>query len=199
VLVEGPIDAEVLSHVATIAGLVRLRFVSLPNLDPDERSGGKDKIIAFLKKSQGLVQNRSRQAPLFVLFDWEASKDELRRAKKAYGPGADDRVLRMNQEHCDPLLTKDFKGIERFYPPKVFRQAHDAGELTLGISNEKPYSVSQSQLKSEKGALRKRVLQIDSVDELKRLLKVVIDIENLLRHEYPVQIALTGLDELIVC
>lgn len=45
VLTEGPIDSEVLSHVATLAGIDHLRFVCLPELDSKEKRGGKDKII----------------------------------------------------------------------------------------------------------------------------------------------------------
>jgi hypothetical protein len=189
VLVEGPIDAEVLTHVANLAGLDHLRFVSLPNLDPSERRGGKDKVITYLKNSHGLIQNRPRQAPLIVLFDREATQEDLRRAKEVYGPNPDNRVLRMDETHCSFELGKDFKGIERFYPVEVIRQAHEAGELILGIAADKPYSIALSQLNAAKRALCQRLLRIDSVEKLTALELVVVDIDSILR---PGQIPLPG-------
>jgi predicted ATPase len=193
VLVEGPIDSDVLSHVAHLAGLDHLRFVSLPNLDPAERRGGKDKIITFLKNSNGLVQNRSKRAPLIVLFDWEVSDEDIRKAKKAYGDGGERNILRMNADHCDQLLSEDFAGIERFYPPEVFSQAHQAGELVLGISREKPYSISQAQLNGAKGILRRRVLEIDSHNQLRSLLLLIMDVESVYRTENVAQMRLEGI------
>lgn len=193
VLVEGPIDSDVLSHVAHLAGLDHLRFVSLPNLDPAEHRGGKDKIITFLKNSHGLVQNRSKQAPLIVLFDWDVSDEDIRKAKKAYGEGGDKNVLRMNAGHCDQLLREDFAGIERFYPPEVFVQAHQAGELVLGISGGQPYSISQSQLNGAKGNLRRRVLEIDSHNQLRSLLLLIMDVEGVYRTENVAQMRLEGI------
>jgi len=193
VLVEGPIDADVLSHVAHLAGLDHLRFVSLPNIDTSEHRGGKDKIITFLKNSHGLVQNRSKQAPLFVLFDWEVTNEDVKKAIKAYGKDGDNYVLRMKEEHCNPLLSKDFQGIERFYPHSVFVAGHKDGELVLGMADGKPYSISKSQLNSAKGKLRNRVLKINSLDELKPLLFLIMDIEAIFRSDHAAQMTLTGL------
>jgi predicted ATPase len=190
VLTEGQIDADVLSHVAHLAGLDHLRFVSLPNMDVSETRGGKDKVISFLKSALGLVQNRSRQAPLFVLFDWEVTIEDIRKARLAYGKGGEEFVHKMNDTNCDFLMSKDFKGIERFYPPEVLVDAHNAGELVLGISAGKPYSISQTQLSGAKGALRDRIIAINSVGRLKSLLNLVMDVENKIRHDYPVQMKL---------
>lgn len=193
VLTEGQIDADVLSHVAHLAGLDHLRFVSLPNLDTHEPSGGKDSIVSFLKNAHGLVQNRSREAPLIVLFDWEVSNEDLKKARHAYGQGGQNYVQKMAETHGNRLLSSDFNGIERFYPPEVMVEAHKAGELTLGISEGKPYSISRAQLKAGKGALRRRILAIDSVERLKELLHLVMDVERLYRKDKPVQLKLADL------
>ena len=188
VLTEGPIDSEVLSHVANLAGLDHLRFVCLPELDTDEKRGGKDKIVTFLKNSHGLVQNRSKEAPLIVLLDWEVSKQDLDKARKAYGKNGDKFVQLMSETHCNQIMGKDFKGIERFYPPDIVAAAHQAGELIIGIQVGKPYSVSQDQLNSGKGALRRRVLAIDSIDKLGELTKLVLDVDKIYRQMGIVQL-----------
>ncbi len=190
VLVEGPIDSEILSHAARLTGLEHLRFVSLPNLDPSERRGGKDKIITFLKNSHGLIQNRSKQSPLFVLLDWDVSNNDMNKAKNAYGEGGTKYVLRMNKSHCDPLLGKNFFGIERFYPPNIFVDAHNVGDLILGMADNKPYSISKDQLEQAKGILRKKVLEINSLDELKPLSLLLMDIEGIYRSDNPAQMTL---------
>jgi hypothetical protein len=190
VLTEGPIDSEVLSHVAHLTGIDHLKFVCLPELNTQERRGGKDKIIAFLKNSLGLIQNRAREAPLIVLLDWEVSKQDLDKARLAYGPGGDKFVHLMDESNCNSLLGKDFKGIERFYPPEVIVDAHQAGELIVGIQKGKPYSVSQDQLNSGKGALRRRILKIDSIKKLKELVSVVMDLDQIYRQDGHVQLTL---------
>lgn len=195
VLTEGPIDSEVLSHVAHLAGVDHLRFICLPELDIDERRGGKDKIVSFLKNSHGLVKNRSKEAPLIILLDWDVSKQDLERARTAYGQDGKRYVQRMSEAYCNPQVGKDFKGVERFYPASVIAAAHQAGELIVGVQQGKPYSVSQDQLNSGKGALRDRVLAVDSIKELKELAKVVMDVEKLYRHEGQVQLSLPGVAE----
>lgn len=194
VLTEGPIDSEVLSHVAHLAGLDHLKFVCLPELDTKEKSGGKDKIISFLKNSLGMVQNRTREAPLIVLLDWEVSKNDLTNARAAYGSGGDKFVHLMSEAHCNSQLGKDFKGIERFYPSEVIVDAHQAGELIVGIQKGKPFSVSQSQLSSGKYALKCRVLKINSIKKLKELVKVLMDIDQIYRQDGKAQLTLPGIN-----
>lgn len=192
VLTEGPIDAEVLNHVARLVGVDHLRFVCLPGLDTNETRGGKDKIVTFLKNSHGLVQNRSREAPLIVLLDWEVSEQEMKSARAAYGKDGNKFVQRMSAMYCDPLLGKEFKGIERFYPADVIAAAHSAGELIIGIQSGKPYSISQNQLNAGKDALRRRVVAINSIQKLSPLVKVVMDVDSIYRRQGQVQLMLPG-------
>jgi len=193
VLTEGPCDAAVLSHVARLAGADHLRFTSLPQLDPEENRGGKDKIISFLKNSLGLVKNRAKEYPLLVLLDWEVSDQDLKRTQDAYGPDGKKYVLRMNQAYCNPLISADFKGIERFYPPHVFIDAHQAGEIILGVQKGRPYSISKVQLDAGKHHLKQRVLKIDSLADLNELLHVLHDIEQTWRLKGQAQLILPGI------
>ena len=193
VLCEGALDVEVLSHVAAVAGLDHLRFLALPELDASERSGGKDSVVAYVRRNQGLVQNRPKEAPLVVLLDWEISDQELKQARTAYGIGGDQRVLRMNAAHCDSLLGPDFRGIERFYPSAVALAAHQSSELVLGIVSGKPYSVSAAQLKGGKASLLKRVRSISDPKQLQSLVAVLADVDRIARGSTAVQILLPGI------
>lgn len=195
VLTEGNIDSEVLTHAAHLAGLDHLRFVCLPELDTNEKRGGKDKIISFLKNSLGLVQNRSKEAPLIVLLDWEVSDQDLKKTRTAYGEGGQKYVLRMNEVYCNELMGTDFKGIERFYPPETVVDAHRAGELILGIQDGKPYSISKEQLEKSKGRLMKRVIEMSSAVKLKELIHVVMEVDKTWRHQGHLQLCIPGITE----
>ena len=196
VLVEGEIDANVLYHAATISGHDNLRFLSVPGLDRTYTRGGKDSIVTYLKRHADLIENRPREAPFIVLLDWDISKQELKNAQNAYGRHGDERVLRMDQKHSESLLGKDFKGIERFYPPQVMLDADHADELALAIKPGKPYSIAKSQLEAAKSRLCKRVLLVDDPVQLKPLISVVRDIQDAVYADRPVQKRLfSGLED----
>lgn len=179
ILVEGKIDSAVLDHVSHLVGLNHLRFVTVPDLDAAKRRGGKDVLVSFLKSSASLIRNRSTAAPLIVLLDWDVSDQELSQAVSAYGSNGGKHVVRMSDSHADPLLGKDFKGIERFYPPSVFTDAHAADEIILGVRSGKPYSVSKSQLDAAKNFLFNRVLNIDNPILLPALVKIILDVAKI--------------------
>ena len=179
VLVEGEIDADVLTHVAGMSGRNHIRFLPLPRLDVAEQGAGKDSIISYLKRNQQLIANRLQEAPLLVLLDWEVSGQDLTKARNAYGTNGSERVLRMDPGACDPLLGPDFKGIERFYPARVVKDAHSAGRIVIGFApSPQPYSVSSTQLKAAKGYLRSEVLRTTSASDLAPLFKVVAQVEK---------------------
>jgi len=177
VLVEGEIDAAVLSHVAGLSARDHLRFLPLPRLDESEAAGGKDSIASYLKRHQRLTANRPPEAPLLVLLDWEVSEDDLRKARSAYGSGGQDRVLRMDSSVCDPRMTGDFAGIERFYPARIVHEAQIAGEIVVGVGNDGNYSVSKAQLSTAKGKLRSRLLATTSPQELRPLSRAIDAVE----------------------
>jgi hypothetical protein len=192
VLVEGSIDEQVLRHVANVARSDQLHFLSLPELDVAEKTGGRDAVIGYLRRNQKLIQNRPRSAPLIVVFDWETGAQDLARAQEAYGPSSDRYVIRMNASYCNVSVGKDFKGIERFYPPRILLEAHQAGDMVLGVAEGKPFSISADQLRLAKGSLLARMRGVDSVEELRPLLLVIRDIEMAVREEGPFQLELPG-------
>jgi predicted ATPase len=173
VIVEGPNDAEVLNHVASLIGDDGLLFLSLPDLDAATRDSGKDGIINYLKRYGALIANRPASAPLLVVFDWEVSGNDLGQAMKHYGPNGEARVVKMDESLAAPELGPEFSGIERFYPPVLVRQGHDAGEFVLGLAEGKPFSISKANLDAAKGKLKYRVLEIQDPTMLPQLVSVV--------------------------
>jgi hypothetical protein len=158
-----------------------------------EEAAGKDALIAYIKRNAALIANRQRHAPLFVLFDWEASDQDLKKARAGYGAFADRMVDRMNAKHCDPKLSEDFAGIERFYPSKIMEEAHTSGEIIIGMVPGKPFSVAASQLKRAKGQLLSRLRQVKDAVQLRPLISVVGDVDAAIRAGSSLQPLLTGL------
>lgn len=198
VMVEGQIDEAVLTHAAGKAGLHNLRFVSLPSLDPSETRAGKDKVISFLKQCRGMIQNRLPEAPFLVLFDWDATEDDLNKAKKAYGSGAERFVLRMNERRCDPRLGKSFRGIERFYPYEIIMEAHEAGEIVIGVPRKSghPCSIAAEELSKGKNIMHNKILRINSIDRIKGLVGVLADITSILNEGCEAQTSLPGFNHI---
>jgi len=178
VLVEGHYDVEALYHTACVTGNDDLRFLTLPGLDPAE-SAGKDQIAIYLKKISSLIPNRPAGSPLIVLFDWDVSNAELTKARAAYGPDGDKRVIRMDPAYADPALGDDFKGIERFYPVRIVDEAYAASEFTVGIpKGGGTYSISQKQLGIAKGRLSHRLKGVTASAELSGLAAILTDIRR---------------------
>jgi len=180
VLVEGAVDAQALSHAALVHRFAGIRFFTLPELDPDTKRGGKDQTRTYLKKHGKLVHQRPREAPFLVLLDWETSDQEMANMREAYGgAAAGQRVLRMDASHCSPKLGPDFKGIERFYPPYVFRDADSAGELHLIEQQEpgRPWRIHPDEFRQAKGALLKRLMAEKNPIRLQSLGRAITDVE----------------------
>ncbi|MFI5168344.1 MAG: ATP-dependent endonuclease [Thermoanaerobaculales bacterium] len=178
VLVEGGADATALTHVARLRGPTNLRFLSLPALDPSQRGGGKDSIVTYLKLHSSLLPNRPTESPLVVLFDWDVPPNQLNQAKKAYGVGGDTQVLRMDQSHCDSKLGREFKGIERFYPIRLFSDGASAGEFAIASRSDGSLSISDVELERAKPRLLSRLLSASGLPELSALSAVIADLEK---------------------
>lgn len=195
VLVEGETDAEVLAHVAGLAGIDSLRFLHLPALDPNESGGGKDAVAKYLRANTQLIAHRPHTAPLVVLFDWDVSNDAIAKARTAYGSEAERLVIRMDDSHCPSELGRTFKGIERFYPPKVIAEAHDADEIIVGMRTGRPYSVASDELSRGKRRLQARVLQVRDLGKLQPLLTVVRQVDSAARGPSGPQLELPRVGE----
>lgn len=193
VLVEGESDARVLTHVANLAGTSHLRFLSLPELDSTESSGGKNQIIKYLKANGRLLQNRPTDAPLVVLFDWDVTDQDMEKARAAYGSSSGIFVRKMDPALCPQELGSTFRGIERFYPPRVIVEAHNADEVVVGMAANRPYSIASEELQRGKYRLGNRVLSIGNLSELAALAQILVDLDNDIRGPSS-QLTLPGLD-----
>lgn len=170
VLVEGSIDEKILNHVAAHLGRGNLRFICLPRLEATEGSG-VDSQVSYVKKNAPLIHRRPSEAPFLVLVDWDVSDQKLQQMKAAYGSNSDRYVIRPPTNLCNRLLGASFRGIERFYPERVIKAAHDVGELAVAFPSDatKPWSVDKDELDSAKGVLMKRLTTVVKVAEMGRL------------------------------
>ncbi|MEQ8569326.1 MAG: AAA family ATPase [Deltaproteobacteria bacterium] len=159
VLVEGPIDVDVLTHVAETVGRPDIKFLCLPQLDPAEKAGGKDSIVTYMRRHGGLLASRAEGAPLIVLLDWDVSDQELAKARSAYGSKGSFGVVRQDKTMCHSRLGPNFRGIERFYPLEVVRDAISRGELVAVDRPPSEISVAADKFTTGKNALKTRVLQ----------------------------------------
>lgn len=175
VLVEGETDAKVLTFVAEKMGESAIKFVCLPQLDGSGH-GGFDNIIKYLARNRELIKRRPVDAPLVVLADWDVSDMELAKARAAYGKGAAQYVLRADATRANPMLADSFRGIERYYPETVVREAHDKGSIVVGFPATvgKPWSVSKGELGSKaKVAMMDLVISGSSDSDLTYLKAIV--------------------------
>ncbi|GGA73614.1 hypothetical protein GCM10011521_09660 [Arenimonas soli] len=174
VIVEGETDELVLNHVARIYGRANLRFVTLPRIESGEPTG-LDAFAPYLKNNQKLLSKRQKDAPLIILLDWEASNEQLKKIRLAYGDGSEDYVVRCNRTFVNPLLGESFRGLERYYPEVVIKSAHEAGELVVGFPKDPgcPWSVAAGELSRAKSRLAKRVTTLVRPEALSNLYGVL--------------------------
>jgi hypothetical protein len=170
VLVEGAIDENVLNHVAGCLGRGILKFISLPRLDSGEGSG-VDSQIAYVKKNASLIHRRPPESPFIVLVDWDVPDQKMQSLKSAYGKNADRYVVRPSTDRATKILGESFRGIERFYPEQLIRDAHNSGELSVAfpVDCKKQWAINKEDLDAAKGSLMKRLLSLKNVAEMGRL------------------------------
>jgi len=138
VLLDGPIDRDVLSKAAEVTGRApNCQFACLEDFAPHHKRSGVGNTLRFLQAEGSLVGSRKSDAPLIVLLDWETTEQDLARVREAYGGenGAETRVFRMDEQYADPLVGATVRGIERFYPPLLFEEVQgDSQFAEMGIA-----------------------------------------------------------------
>jgi len=178
VLVEGPLDRRVLSHVAQETGVAReCRFVTLRELDLADSGGGAQGIMTYLKRYARLIPNRPAIAPLIVLFDHDVSDQTVDRTREYYGDHADLRVRRMDVAHADPLISSEIKGIERFYPAELFRKARQTDMLDVALDQNGNISVEAEKIREAKSALAHMLCQATDKTWYSHLERVLVDVQ----------------------
>jgi len=178
ILVEGPLDRRVLTHVAQQTQVAAdCRFLSLHELDPVETGGGANEIVRYLKRNSRLFQNRPISAPLIVLFDWDVVDQVLNKARDHYGTHSDLRVQRMNVAHADPRISSEINGIERFYPVELFLEARKSNILDVAIDQDGNISIEKEKLREAKSMLADMLCQAKDKRWYRHLQKVLEDVQ----------------------
>lgn len=179
VLVEGPLDAWILTHVAQHTGVAaHCKFVSLPEIDPVQSGAGADAMVQYLKRHKRLIQNRPQVAPLMVLFDWEIDEQLLKKARDNHGDYAHVRVNRMNPSHADSKVSAGLPGIERFYPIELFHAARDENKVDVSIDQYGNVSIEKSKLKKVKTTLANMLCEAPDKAWYRHLQKVLEDVQT---------------------
>lgn len=174
VVVEGQVDEQIMNHVAKLFGYGSIRFVTLPAMD-DGESTGIDAILGYLKRNSRIIRKRATEAPLICLVDWEVSNEQMAKLRSAYGSDGVNYIVRCNAEFANPLLGISFRGIERFYPEDVVRDAHEAGEIAVGFPSNQTasWSVSSEELSRAKLRLANRVMLKNNLESFFYLAKIL--------------------------
>ncbi|OGO51985.1 MAG: hypothetical protein A2148_04060 [Chloroflexi bacterium RBG_16_68_14] len=153
VLVEGSSDALILDRAAQLTGArSRLVFVTPSQLDPT-CPDGLDGVKELLVRHAPDVSRRLPVCPLLVLLDWDVPDGTLNSIMQKYGPNASLVVKRMEESWADETVHKSFRGIERFFPPDVLREAANGGVLALAKGPGGRLQVAPDDLARAKGRL----------------------------------------------
>lgn len=174
VLVEGWVDERVLNHVANVMGRGVIKFLSLPSIDDDEQAGVENQ-INYIRRNAALLSRRPQEAPLLVLVDWDVSDQKLNTLRSVYGANSDKYVIRANAAETSSVLGRSFRGVERFYPEAVIKEAHDQGKIAVAFpaNDGEAWSVERDVLQRAKADLSSRILQIRDPALLGKLPRLV--------------------------
>ena len=179
VIVEGYIDSMVLAHAAKITGVgARFVFLSPSQLDKATRDGAEN-VYAYLKHFGGLWKRRMPEAPLLVLFDWDMERENIVRQTRAlFDPEGALRVSFMDPRFSSPVVTEQWKGIERFYTPEFLRAAEDDGIVTIGQDRGGHLTIQRANLQAAKGALAHRLCTSTRAEDMVFLRKILGDLDE---------------------
>jgi AAA15 family ATPase/GTPase len=118
----------------------------------DERTGGEKEIFGYLKKNKDAILCRNEDSPIIVVLDWE-SKDLGKYKPLSRELGKKLHVLQWNDSEANPKLTKNFRGMERFYSDRLIGVAIVQHPGLIGKTKEETYTLHQSDAETIKKAL----------------------------------------------
>lgn len=151
VLVEGSIDCAVLTRAAELLRAGQgFKFVTPSQLDPS-LGDGKDNVERFVKSHARLLSLRLPRQPLMVLFDWDVNGATVSSVSAKYGQS--NRVFRMDERACDPLVGSSFRGVERFYSKQLLSDASNAKIVPIATKKNGEMTIQPAELSSAKKAL----------------------------------------------
>jgi hypothetical protein len=128
VLVEGKYDAAFLEEAFRYYRPRRPVHVTYLEMLDDDKSGGKDDTIRYLKAHAKAIKTRRPDAPVIVVLDWDAA-GQVAGLLKRFDPNDPIRVLAWPNSSFNPLLNDTFRGIERSFSNRVVKEAEARGAV----------------------------------------------------------------------
>jgi hypothetical protein len=123
ILVEGKYDAEFLEEAFKLIKTrksFKIRY--LEELAGGGNTGGVDALFNYLKSNKEVLSTRQPTAPVLMILDWDSST-KVEKFKKLV-PAADSyQVISWPPDALNPLLGRDFHGIERLFSDRIITKA----------------------------------------------------------------------------
>ncbi|WP_422003858.1 ATP-dependent nuclease [Pyruvatibacter mobilis] len=112
ILVEGKTDYTLFRLVqGLVPGGLEFRIGYLNSIDPAAGEGGDDHLVRYLRQNISAVEARPDDAPVIVVFDWDAAKRQADLSKKVPSPKCLSMIWQAGD--MNPELGDNFRGIER--------------------------------------------------------------------------------------
>jgi hypothetical protein len=144
--------------------------------------GGKDN-VNFIKEHGRVIGARPKNAPILVLYDWEAKEGDISTMTSLLSSLHDQsKAFKMDATDANPELSDDFRGIERFLTTDFIKRAEDNGLLTLSFSEkQRTYYLTNKKVYSENKTRICQLFEKTAVqDDCIYLKKVLFQIHRIL-------------------
>ncbi len=122
-LVEGLTEEAIFRRLArSNAWLNSCRVVTVGTLSNEPALAGTSAMRVFIEKNKEALKSRNPNAPVVALLDWEEEMEES--LLKKLGKDIESfKVLRFDAKNANPDLLDSFKGVERYYPTDLVKEA----------------------------------------------------------------------------
>lgn len=161
VLVDGKYDVPfVQKTIDCIAQKLNIKVFSLEQFQ-EERTGGTD-LLKYLKENKQAISCRDDNAPIVVLLDWDS------RSLNSYKSLSEETknklmVFQWPSDGVNPRISKNFRGIERFYSVRLINIADRKEHGKIGKTTDNRYTIHSD----DYGAIKKILYEEISIKGIK--------------------------------
>lgn len=126
IIVEGKYDYDFLNQAFKILyPNINVNIKYLQILEND-KSGGIDNIINYIKSKKHIIKSRYSRAPVIVLIDWDA-KNKKNEIERYFSKDDPIKVIVWEENLSNPNLDRSFRGIERYFSDRIIKEAEQNG------------------------------------------------------------------------
>jgi len=143
ILVEGKTDKKIISKVLQIMGHDQ-SFIIFDNEDLEIGSGGISQLAKYINSNLQVID--SRQKPIYVILDWNASEKEQNQFNNI---GNNVKIYKFESSKSNLFLDESFNGIEKYLPENIIKQ----------VASEKSFSYQTDINNANILSIKKKVLE----------------------------------------